>query len=205
MAEEKIKENENEKEIDAEEKTSKKEKKALDKLKEELEISKEETQKWKNKYYEAYADMDNLRKKMDKDHEMMVKYRGQGFLEALIPVFDNFYNCFKYKPEDPKLAAYCQGFEMIYNQMLMAIEHEGVKEFLPKIGDDFDASKMMAVDTVEGEDNKVVKVVSKGYYLRDRLVRASGVVVSKKKQEEVKEEKDLDKEAENEEEASKKN
>ena len=206
MAEEKINESEQE-EIDAEEKVSKKEKKAIDKIKEELEISKQEATKWKNKYYEAYADMDNLRKKMDKDHEMMVKYRGQGFLEALIPVFDNFYNCFKYKPEDPKLAAYCQGFEMIYNQMLMAIENEGVKEFLPKIGDDFDASKMMAIDTVEGEDNKVVKVVSKGYYLRDRLVRASGVVVSKKKQEEVKEEKDLNNEAEieSEEEASKKN
>ena len=169
------------------EKLSKKEKKAVEKLEEKVASLEEEVKTWKNKYYEAYADMDNLRKKMDKDHELMYKYRGQGFLEALLPVFDNFYNCFKYKPDDPKLMAYCQGFEMIYNQMIASIEREGVKEFIPNIGDKFDSTKMMAVDIVEGEDDKVVKVVSKGYYLKDRLVRASGVVVSKKKQEESKE------------------
>ena len=30
----------------------------------------EEASSWKNRYYEAYADMDNLRKKMEKDHQV---------------------------------------------------------------------------------------------------------------------------------------
>ena len=80
-------------------------------LEEQVKKLTEEMNYWKNKYYEAYADMDNLRKKMEKDHQVMVKYRGQGFLEALLPVFDNFYYCFKFKPEDPTLAAYCKGFD----------------------------------------------------------------------------------------------
>ncbi len=200
--EEQIKEeviDEEKQEVDEkDEKLSKKEKKSLDKAEEKISKLEEEVKMWKNKYYEAYADMDNLRKKMDKDHEIMYKYRGQGFLEALLPTFDNFYNCFKFKPDDPKLMAYCQGFEMIYNQMLSSIEREGVKEFLPKVGDKFDSQTMQAVDVVEGEeDNIVTKVVTKGYFLKDRLVRASGVVVSKKPkvQEEVKEDKKEDDES----------
>ena len=200
--EEQIKEeviDEEKQEVDEkDEKLSKKEKKSLDKAEEKISKLEEEVKMWKNKYYEAYADMDNLRKKMDKDHEIMYKYRGQGFLEALLPTFDNFYNCFKFKPDDPKLMAYCQGFEMIYNQMLSSIEREGVKEFLPKVGDKFDSQTMQAVDVVEGEEDDIVtKIVTKGYFLKDRLVRASGVVVSKKPkvQEEVKEDKKEDDES----------
>lgn len=140
---------------------------------------------WQNKYYEAYADMDNLKKRMEKDHQQFIKYRGQGFLEALLPVFDNFYNCFKVTPDDPKLAAYCKGFEMIYNQMVNSLEAEGVKEIMPKVGEKFDHNSMQAVDVVEGEeDDLVVKVSTKGYFLKDRLVRPAMVVVSKKKKEE---------------------
>jgi molecular chaperone GrpE len=139
---------------------------------------------WQNKYYEAYADMDNLRKTMEKDHQQMVKYRGQGFLEALLPVFDNFYNCFKFKPDDPKLAAYCQGFQMIYTQLENALQSEGVREILPKVGDKFSHETMQAVDIVDGEeDDIIVNVSNKGYFLKDRLVRPAMVVVSKKPQE----------------------
>jgi molecular chaperone GrpE len=165
-----------------EEETSK-----ITELEEQIAKLTEEAAQWKNRYYEAYADMDNLRKKMDKDHQVMFKYRGQGFLEALLPVFDNFYYCFKFKPEDPTLAAYCKGFEMIYNQMVQALESEGVKEIVPELNKKFDPSVMQAVDVEEGEvDNLVTKVMNKGYMLKDRLVRPAMVVVSKKPQEEEK-------------------
>ena len=153
----------------------------------------EEASSWKNRYYEAYADMDNLRKKMEKDHQVMFKYRGQGFLEALLPVFDNFYYCFKFKPEDPTLAAYCKGFEMIYNQMVQALEAEGVKEIVPEINKKFDPSVMQAVDVEDGEeDDLVLKVMNKGYMLKDRLVRPAMVVVSKKPQIEEEKEENVD-------------
>ena len=112
----------------------------------------------------------------------MVKYRGQGFLESLLPVLDNFYMAFKVTPTDPTLAAYCKGFEMIYNQMVYALESEGVKEIIPAIGSEFDHNTMQAVDVVEGEkDDLIVSVANKGYMYRDRLVRPAMVVVSKVK------------------------
>ena len=158
-------------------------------LEEQIQKLTEEMNTWKNRYYEAYADMDNLRKKMEKDHQVMFKYRGQGFLEALLPVFDNFYYCFKFKPEDPTLQAYCKGFELIYNLMVQALEAEGVKEIVPSIGSKFDSSNMQAVDVEDGEvDDLVVKVMNKGYMLKDRLVRPAMVVVSKIPQKEEKSE-----------------
>ena len=174
-----------EKEIDdskvSEEKYDKKDKK----LKEKINELEKEVATWKNKYYQAYADMDNLRKLMEKDHQQMVKYCGQGFLEALLPVFDNFYMAFKVKPSDPTLEAYCKGFEMIYNQMVSCLESEGVSEIFPKAGDKFDHNKMPAVDVVEGEeDDVIVQIANKGYMYKDRLVRPAMVVVSKVKKEE---------------------
>ncbi len=162
-------------------------------LEEQISKLTEEVASWKNKYYEAYADMDNLRKKMEKDHQVMFKYRGQGFLEALLPVFDNFYYCFKFKPEDPTLAAYCKGFEMIYNQMVQALEQEGVKEIVPELNKKFDPNLMQAVDVEDGEvDDLVLKVMNKGYMLKDRLVRPAMVVVSKIPQKEEEKEENVD-------------
>lgn len=168
--------NSNEEVIDKDVKESKKDKKLKEKI---IELE-NEVNAWKNKYYQAYADMDNLRKLMEKDHQQMIKYRGQGFLETLLPVFDNFYMAFKVKPTDPTLSAYCKGFEMIYNQMLMTLEGEGVKEIVPQVGAKFDHNTMQAVDIVEGEvDDVVINVANKGYYYKDRLVRPAMVVVSK--------------------------
>ena len=171
-----------EKEIDSDESSKKDEKKSK---KEKIEYLESQVAYWKNKYYEAYADMDNLRKHIEKDHAQVMKYRSQGFLEALLPSFDNFYNCFKFKPSDPTLAAYCKGFEMIYNQMSATLENEGVKEIVPSVGDKFDHTTMQAVEVVEGEEDDLVTTVQlKGYMLKDRLGRPAMVVVSKIKKEE---------------------
>ena len=171
-----------EKEIDSDESSKKDEKKSK---KEKIEYLESQVAYWKNKYYEAYADMDNLRKHIEKDHAQVMKYRSQGFLEALLPSFDNFYNCFKFKPSDPTLAAYCKGFEMIYNQMTTTLENEGVKEIVPAVGDKFDHTTMQAGEVVEGEEDDLVTTVQlKGYMLKDRIVRPAMVVVPKIKKEE---------------------
>ena len=173
-----------EKKVEKEEKLSHKDKKAFDKLQEELGKITSEVNVWKNKYYEAYADMSNLRKSIEKDHQQMIKYSGQRFVEGMLPALDNFYMAFKVTPEDPTLAAYCKGFEMIYRQLYSALEAEGLKEIEVKPGDDFDHNFMQAVEVVEGEkDNVVTALRSKGYYFKDRLVRPAMVVVSKTKEE----------------------
>ena len=137
---------------------------------------------WKDKAYRTIADCDNLRKSYERDHLQMVKYRGQPVVEKLLPTLDSFYLVLKVTPEDQMLKNYLIGFQMIYNGMLQALQDEGVEQVFPKIGEEFDANYMQAIDVVEGEeDDKITDVSKPGYKLRDRLIRPAMVVVSKKK------------------------
>jgi molecular chaperone GrpE len=141
----------------------------------------EEAAKWKNEYYKAYADLDNLRKSLEKDHSEALKYRAEGFLENLLPALDSFYIALESKPSSEEAKNYNIGFQYIYNQIQNVLLAEGVKEVVPKVGDEFSPVNMHAVDTVEspGPANKVAKVMMKGYYLKDRLVRPAMVSVTK--------------------------
>lgn len=136
---------------------------------------------WKNKYYLAFADTQNLRKDLEKDHQQAIKYRAEGFLDGLLPALDSFYIALQNSPKDPEAKAYQQGFQYLYNQIENALFAEGVSEILPKVGSDFDSATMHAVDVKEGpEDGKIVQIFAKGYKLHDRLVRPAMVSVSKK-------------------------
>ena len=160
------------------------EEEAVDPRDEKIAALEQEVAMWKEKTYRTVADFDNLRKSYEKDHQQMVKYRGQPFIEKLIPTLDTFYLVLKNEVEDPSLKAYLQGFNMIYTSMLQALESEGVSQIFPKLNCEYDPTNMQAIDTVEGEkDNIVVELSKPGYMLRDRLVRPAMVVVSKVKKE----------------------
>ena len=158
-------------------------------LQEKIDQLEKEVAEWKEKAYRTVADCDNLRKSYEKVHQLMVKYRGQPFVEKLLPTLDSFYLVLKVEPEEPMLKNYLIGFQMIYNSMLEALSGEGVEQIIPSVGQEFDHNIMQAVDIREGEkDNIIVEVSKPGYMLRDRLVRPAMVVVSKVKKEESTEE-----------------
>lgn len=149
---------------------------------EEIVSAKQETEAWKNKYYKAYADLDNLRKTIEKDHSDALKYRSEGFIDKLIPALDGFHMALSVETQNTEIKNFLQGFEYIYNNIMSSIESEGVSEINVKNGDKFDEKFMYAIDTVEqeGEENIVVRVLGKGYKLHDRIVRPAVVYVSKK-------------------------
>lgn len=147
----------------------------------ELTKAKLESETWKNKYYMAYADMSNLRKQVEKDHETFVKYRAAGFLDKIMPALDSFDMAAASNPTDPVVQKFQEGYRMIHRQLLDGLQSEGVSYIEPKKGDSFDANVMHAIQTVEGEeDGKVAAVYTKGYRLHDRLIRPAMVVVTKK-------------------------
>lgn len=135
---------------------------------------------WQNEFYKAYADTQNLRKSLEKDHQNALKYRAEGFIDNLLPVLDSFHVVLSNEPEDPNLRNYLVGFQYIYRNLVSVLESEGVSEVSPKVGDKFDASKMNAVEVEEsdGPEGLVTKVITNGYKLHDRLVRPANVVVS---------------------------
>ena len=171
--------------VEIKEKKSKEEKK-IKELEEQLAKLKADVEHWKNEYYRAYADTQNLRKSLEKEHSDIIKYRAMGFIEDLLPVLDSFHMALANEPTSQELKNYLVGFQFVYRNLVSVLENEGVKEISPNIGDKFSDKTMNGVDITvqEGEENLVTKVYAKGYELHGRLIRPAQVSVSKNKKEE---------------------
>ena len=147
----------------------------------EIEKWKSDANHWKNEYFKAYADTQNLRKNIERDLNEALKYRAEGFIGELIPVLDGFYFALAMEPSNPELKNYLIGFQYIYKNILAVLEKEGVQEIAPQEGQPFDHKTMHAVETQEreGQANTIIRVLNKGYKLKDRLIRPANVIVSK--------------------------
>jgi molecular chaperone GrpE len=150
-------------------------------LEEKLQAAETEIYNWKNKYAMMFADMDNLRKNQDKSFSEALRYRAEGFVDKLLPALESFHIALKNPVDDPKVKNYLVGFEYIYNQINQALADEGVKEIPVKINDAFDVMTMHAleVEVSEGPPNRVLKILSPGFKLHDRVVKQILVIVSK--------------------------
>ncbi len=153
---------------------------------EELAKTKADRDHWKNEYYKAYADTQNLRRSLEAEQRNIIRYRAEGFLDGLLPALDAFHMALDAPAPTKEAANYQIGFTYIYNQIIQALASEGLSELTPKPGDAFDPSYMNALEAIETDEvppGQVVKVLSKGYKLHDRLIRAAMVTVSKAKAE----------------------
>ena len=131
----------------------------------------------KNDYARAYADTENMRRRLQNEYEMLKKYRIQDFALDILPVIDNCERALAQETSDEK---YRKGVEMIYNQLINALEKEGVEE-IDCLNKTFDANFEQAImmEKVDGvESGIVVQVLQKGYKLKDRILRAAMVKVS---------------------------
>lgn len=165
------------------EKTSKEDadKKNVEMLKEQLSQLRDEKDKWMNKYYQELADIQNLRKEIQRDNQSLLEYRAMPFIEKLVPFLNSMDMAFKSEPKDPAVKSWIDGIHMAYKQLWQVMAEEGLTEIDPKVGDEFDPAWMQSMQTVDGEkDDAVAQVFMKGYKLKNRLVSPAMVVVTKK-------------------------
>lgn len=155
-------------------------KKKIEELEEEIIKLKEEVAASKNAYFKAYADAENLKKRLQAEADNVRKYRIQSFAVEVLPIIDNLERALNVKSDDESLKNYVKGFEMIYQQLIVTLEKEGVKE-IEALNKPFDPNVHQALmqESVEGvESGIVVEVLQKGYMLKDRVLRATLVKVS---------------------------
>lgn len=155
-------------------------KKRIQELEEEVAKLQEELAVSKNAYYKAYADADNLKKRLQAEAENVKKYRIQSFASEVLPVLDSLERALDVKVEDQNIKNYVKGFEMIYTQLKSILEKEGVTE-INALNKPFDPNYHNALmqEKVDGvESGMVVQVLQKGYMLKDRVLRATLVKVS---------------------------
>ena len=140
-----------------------------------------EAAKLKDLALRARADLDNFRKRSLREKEEAIRYANNGLLEKLLPVIDNFELGLEAARNATDAASVLQGMSMVQRQLQDFIRSQGLEE-VPADGEAFDPNKHDAVSqefSAEVPEGKVIRQVRKGYKLKDRLLRAASVIVSK--------------------------
>ena len=142
-----------------------------------------EAAKWKDVALRTQADLDNYRKRVARDREEDIKRSQAVIIERLLPVLDNFeLGMIEVRKGDPK-SPIVVGMEMIERQLKEFMTGSGV-ETVQADGVKFDPNLHEALSQEEHAsipDGNVLRQIRKGYRLRDRLLRAAMVIVSKGK------------------------
>lgn len=126
------------------------------------------------------AEMENLRKRTEKDLENAHKYGMEKFVSEMLPVKDSME--LGLAAQDVTVESLHEGMKLTMNMFNTTFEKLGVKEINPENAP-FDPEMHQAMTTQATDDvepDTVIAVMQKGYLLNDRLVRPAMVVVSKK-------------------------
>lgn len=130
----------------------------------------------------ARAEMENIRRRSQKDLENAHKFALERFVQELIPVVDSMeLGMAAAAQEAQDVSKFREGSELTHKMFINALEKFSVKQLNPE-GEKFKPDHHQAISAVERNDieaNTVVTVVQKGFLLNDRLVRPALVVVSK--------------------------
>ena len=133
-----------------------------------------------NSYLRAVAELENYRKRMDRELENARKYAIERFAQELVSVADSLEAGINAGSASSG-SALLEGSTATLKQLLRAFDKAGIKVIDPK-GQPFDPAWHEAMVAQESRDqpaNTVLSVIQKGYSLNGRLLRPARVVVSK--------------------------
>lgn len=133
-----------------------------------IEQLEKKTEELQNNWKRALADYKNLEKRVKEDKKSWIFFANEELIKRLLPIVDNLERLEKHFKD--------RGVELIVKELHDVLKGSGVEE-IKTDGCDFDPMKMEAMDMHEGEKNKVVETVLKGYLLRDKLIRPAVVKV----------------------------
>ncbi|MCO6187399.1 nucleotide exchange factor GrpE [Rhizobium sp. L1K21] len=150
-------------------------------------LLKQENAELKDRFLRLAADMDNLRRRTERDVKDAKSYSIAGFARDMLGVSDNLRRALDAIPEEDKsagsagLKALIEGVEMTERAMLSALERHGVKKLEPE-GQKFDPNfhqAMFEIPNTDVPNNTVLQVVQAGYTIGERVLRPAMVGVSK--------------------------
>lgn len=126
----------------------------------------------------AKAETENLRRRAQEDIAKAHKYAAEKFAGEMLPVKDSLEAALS--TENATVETLKSGVELTLKQLTAAFEKSGLVEINP-MGDKFDPHRHQAISAVEdeGEPNRVLQVLQKGYALNERILRPALVIVSK--------------------------
>ena len=133
-----------------------------------------------DKYLRLSAEFDNYRKRTLREKMELTKYGGENVLIKILPFLDDLERAVSHMESARDITAMKEGMDLIHGKFIEFLKQNGVREIetmnYPFNVDLHDAVSKINVEE-EDKKGKVIDVIQKGYYLQDKIIRHSKVVV----------------------------
>ena len=152
----------------------------LESLREELAVTRALVEQLKDEKLRVFAELDNIRKRAQRDVEQAHRYALEKFAAELLPVKDSL-DLGVENAGKADAAALAEGQAATQRLLAKAMEKAGIVDLNP-VGEPFDANlheAMAAQPSETAEPNSVLAVIQRGYTLNGRLLRAARVIVAR--------------------------
>ena len=142
----------------------------------------ESPEDFQSKYLYLAAELENQRKRFQRERENLFKFGGEKILSDLLKVIDNLERTIAAieQDQDKKIQNISIGVKMVKKEFLDTLSRHGLS-CLESLGQEFDPNLHEAIGEKEStqETNRVIEVFEQGYKLNGRLLRAAKVIVAK--------------------------
>lgn len=135
-----------------------------------------------DKYIRLYADFENYKKLVAREKEELVKYSNEALMSDFLTVIDHLELALQHAQGCEGSSALAEGVELTLKELKNTLKKHGLVS-IDALGKPFDPNLHHALSQIETEDSEegiVVTEFRKGYMLKDRVLRAALVGVSKK-------------------------
>lgn len=149
-------------------------------LEEKLTITEKQMHENWEKATRALAELENVRRRADKDIANAHKFGVEKFVNGLIPVVDSLEQAIQLADKENNSSMH-EGLDLTLKLFLDVLAKNGVEQINP-LGEIFNPELHEAMSMQESQDaqaNTIIVVFQKGYKLHDRVIRAARVVVAK--------------------------
>lgn len=149
-------------------------------LEEKLTLAEKQAHDNWEKSVRAMAEVDNIRRRAERDVESAYKYSSEKIIGNLLPVVDSLEQAIQLSDSKAD-ASMREGLELTMKLLLDALEKQGVQQLNP-MGESFNPQEHEAMSMQElagATSNTIIMVFQKGYKLNERVIRPARVIVAK--------------------------
>ena len=136
--------------------------------------------KEKDRNLRLFAEFENFKKRTARERIDLFKTAGQGVMESLLPVLDDFDRALNELNKSGD-ESHLKGVELISNKLREALKSKGLEVIETKQGDVFNADNHEAVTQIPAPNKKlkgkIIDVIEKGYAIGDKIIRYPKVVI----------------------------
>ena len=151
-------------------------------IQEDMQVNEE--QDFKSKYLRALADLENTRKRMQKEKRETIHFAIENTVLQFLPALDSLENALKFaKNSSEEVKNWSMGFQMILNQFKEILHSHGIVAFHSEgvIFDPYYHEAMEIVETNDHLDGTILEEFAKGYKTPTRTIRPAHVKVARNK------------------------